>query len=193
MTLRALLLDMDGTLVETGTANFRAYAQALSERGVTVSRAAFEPLAQGRHWRQFLPGLLGGDLEAAAQVAARKAVLYPDQAQFTRLNTGLLRLVRGFIAAGGQAALVSTASRANIDTILHHHGLVDLFAVVVSGNDVTRHKPDPEAYHLAAARLGVGPRECLVFEDSDIGLAAARAFGADVLPVGPFVADVAGM
>lgn len=175
--LAALLVDMDGTLVETSAANFAAYAAALAEVGVTVARAEFDAVAAGRNWRQFLPGLLGDRAALAAQVAARKAVLYPGFAPLTRVNPGLVQLIASF-RQGGRAALVSTASRANIDTILRHHGLVDLFDEIVSGNDVRAHKPDPEAYRLAAARLRLTPQACLVIEDSDIGIRAAEAFGA---------------
>lgn len=184
MSLRALLVDMDGTLVDTAEANFRAYAEALSEAGVSIARPDFERIATGRNWRQFLPPLLGHDMERAAAVAGRKAALYPRHAGATVLNAGLVVLLRDFAARGGKVALVTTASRPNVDTILHSHGLSGLFDLIVSGNDVQRHKPDPEAYALAAARLGVTAGECLVFEDSEIGIRAARAFGAPVCPVG---------
>ncbi|SIS52876.1 HAD family hydrolase [Phaeovulum vinaykumarii] len=180
--LQALLVDLDGTLVETAAANHAAYAQALAEEGVQVARADFDAVAAGRNWRQFLPALLGAKAARAPDVAARKAALYGAYMGLTVPNAALIRLIGHFRADGaGKVALVSTASRANIERILGHHGLADLFDLVVSGNDVTRHKPDPEAYHLAAARLGVRPAQCLIFEDSEIGLAAAAAFGAPCL------------
>jgi HAD superfamily hydrolase (TIGR01509 family) len=57
------------------------------------------------------------------------------------------------------------------------------FDLVITGDDVQKHKPDPEAYRLAATRLGLTPEQCLVFEDSDIGMAAGLAFGAQVLRI----------
>ena len=56
-------------------------------------------------------------------------------------------------------------------------GVLDLFEVIVTGNQVSRGKPDPESYRLAAARLGIGPSECLVVENAPLGIQAARAAG----------------
>ena len=95
---------------------------------------------------------------------------------------GLLALLAG-CRDRVRTALVTTASRANVDAILDAHGLRPDFDVVVTGDDVSRHKPDPEAYLLAAARLAVAPAQCLVFEDSDIGLKSARAAGMAVVRV----------
>ena len=182
--VQAVLVDLDGTLVDTLGANRAAYAAALAEQGVSVSPAAFDRVAHGRNWRQFLPELLAkaGSPADPAVVAARKAALYGAMLGESRLNAGLVRLLE----AAGQACrlgLVTTASRANAEAVLRHHGLARLFEVVVTGDDVARHKPAPDAYALAARRLGVAAAECVVVEDSDIGVAAGEAFGAAVLRV----------
>jgi sugar-phosphatase len=64
---------------------------------------------------------------------------------------------------------------------LNASGLRDLFALVLSQDDVTRGKPDPQPYLLAAERLGLSPDELLVFEDTDVGVASAKAAGAQVV------------
>ncbi|HEY0044827.1 MAG TPA: HAD family phosphatase [Allosphingosinicella sp.] len=174
--VRALLVDLDGTLVDTAGANYAAYAQALKGVGVQISRVEFERVAFGRSWRQFLPPLLG-NAAACEAVAAEKARIYPDFLGETVLNTALARLIEAG-RPGWATALVTTASRVSAQAVLRHHRVETLFDTVVTGNDVTRHKPDPEAYRVAAGRLGAAPAECLAFEDSDIGEAAARAFGA---------------
>jgi HAD superfamily hydrolase (TIGR01509 family) len=76
-----------------------------------------------------------------------------------------------------RTALVTTASSLSVSALLHHFALEQVFDVVVAGDDVTRHKPDPEAYRLAITRLGVPAEECLAFEDSDGGIAGAAAAG----------------
>jgi beta-phosphoglucomutase len=178
----ALLFDLDGTLVDTRAANYAAYAAALAEVGVAIEEAAFNVLADGRNWRWFLPHILGEAAHRAPAVAARKAELYPDLVGQARPNPRMVALAR---AARGHVptAVVTTASAANAGAVLNRHGLAGLFDLVVSGDDVTRHKPDPEAYALAAARLGVEPARCLAFEDSDAGAASAAAAGVAVIRV----------
>lgn len=181
---RALLFDLDGTLVDTGAANAEAYARALAEAGVRVDAAAVARVASGRNWRQFLPELLAaaGSAVDPAVVARRKAELYPAAMDGLRLNAPLLALAAACRPAM-RTALVTTASGTNARAVLGHYALLSLFDVVVTGDDVGVHKPDPEAYHLAATRLGVAPSECLAFEDSDIGVASARAAGVPVVQV----------
>lgn len=181
MRLRAVLVDLDGTLVESDHANASAYAEALRDHGVEVEAAQVVPLINGRSWRGFLPELIGvrADVDPAS-VARRKQELYPRHFELLRLNQGLVDLVgamRGRFAVG----LVTTASRRSAEAILAHFALAGLFDTVVLGDDVARLKPDPEAYQLAAARLQVAPAECIVVEDSDVGVAAARAFGGHLL------------
>ena len=84
-----------------------------------------------------------------------------------------------------RTALVTTASAANARLILAHHDLARLFDTIVTGDDVRRHKPDPEAYLLAAARLDLRPEDCVILEDSAIGVAAGLAFGGAVLRLIP--------
>ena len=186
----ALLVDLDGTLVETGEANFQAYAAALREAGVEVDRGRFDEVSRGRNWRDFLPLLLAGTDASPATVAARKAALYGDFLHLTILNRGVVRLIE-LSRAQWRCALVTTASRRNAEAILRYHGLEHLFDRVVTGDDISRHKPDPEAYRLAAQELGAQPENCVAIEDTDIGAASATAFGAAVIRVQPILSRVA--
>lgn len=183
-TISAVLVDMDGTLVDTATANYEAYAAALRAVGVSVARELFDEVAQGRNWRQFLPELLraaGSDTDPAA-VAAHKAEIYPSTIPLTRVNNALVSLLESG-RPQWRTALVTTASGANAAAVLRYHQLEELFDTIVTGSDVARHKPDPEAYQVAAARLSVSPDRCLVVEDSDVGVASAIAFGAPCLRI----------
>ncbi|WP_127754116.1 HAD family phosphatase [Devosia sp. 1566] len=182
--IRAILVDLDGTLADTAAANHAAYAAALAEHGVAVEQERFHALSFGRNWRQFLPVMLeeAGVGSDPAVIAARKAQLYAGMMDMVAINTPLVRLLQ-LNRALCRTALVTTASAANAGAILAHHGLVDLFDTIVTGSDVQRHKPDPQAYQLAAERLEVLPEDCLIFEDSDIGMASASAFGAQAIRV----------
>lgn len=188
----ALLFDLDGTLVDTADANARAYAMALDEARIVVAPDAMRRLSHGRNWRQFLPEIISAaksDADAAA-IAKRKRELYPAMLDDVRLNEGLLALLRS-ARETFRTALVTTASRVNVLAVLERKRIADLFDTLVTGDDVSRHKPDPEAYQLAARRLGVAPALCLAFEDSAVGVASAQAAGMRVVAVSSdFPADV---
>lgn len=178
----ALLVDLDGTLIDTHDANFSAYDTALREIGITVSRVEFDAVAKGRNWRQFLPIILGNAAIDPGVVARRKLEIYPQMLHLTVVNDGVSRLV-ALANTALATALVTTASAASAKAVLSYHKLHGLFDVIVTGNDVTHHKPHPEAYQLAAEKLGVEAKDCVVIEDSDAGVASARAFGATVIRV----------
>ena len=75
------------------------------------------------------------------------------------------------------AAVTSSSVASSIDAILRRTGIRDLFAIIVDGGEVTHPKPHPEAYLLTASKLGVEPRRCVVFEDSTVGVRAAKNAG----------------
>jgi HAD superfamily hydrolase (TIGR01509 family) len=182
--VRALLVDLDGTLADTAAANFEAYSAALAEAGAVVTRSRFDAVAAGLSWRQFLPPLLAeaGVTAEPVEIARRKAEIYAAKIGQIVVNEALVGVLE-MCRRGCRTALVTTASASAVSTINARFDLQRLFDTVVTGDDVERHKPDPEAYYLAAARLGVTPQQCIIIEDSDAGIAGAQAFGALVLKV----------
>jgi HAD superfamily hydrolase (TIGR01509 family) len=183
--VKALLVDLDGTLVDTADANFRAYRAALEPHGVTLTREWWLANGFGRNWRQFLPELLGESGAVAQDVANRKAALYPECVADTVVNEPLVKLLE-WLKPAVRTALVTAASRSATDLLLDFHGLRRLFDEVVTGDDVAAHKPSPLAFEAAAKRFGVRPDECMIIEDSEVGIAAAAAFGAPCLLVDNF-------
>ncbi len=179
--ITAFLFDLDGTLADTARLNVAAYAKALSEAGVAVAPGVLERNSPGRHWSQFIPPILAGVGSSIdpASIAERKKSIYAGLVQEVRLNVALLGLLDA-CRASVRTGLVTTASKANVDALIDTHDLRRRFDIVVTGDDVNRHKPHPEAYLIAAQRLGVSPADCLVFEDSDIGERSARDAGMHV-------------
>ena len=182
--LRALLFDLDGTLIDSARANDAAYSRALFEVGAPIAPDDVTRAAAGRQWREWVPELLrraGVDCDPAA-VARRKGELYRDMLGDLRVNFALLSLVES-VRPEMKTVLVTTASAESVRAILLHFHLDHEFDLVVTGDDVTQHKPDPEAYRLALALLQLDARDCLAFEDSDVGAASAEAAGVAIVRV----------
>lgn len=90
---------------------------------------------------------------------------------------GVERVVRSLQETGVTLAITSSAVGSSIDSILRRLGLRDAFSLIVDGSEVTHGKPDPEAYLVTARKLGVSPQDCLVLEDSEVGVLAAKRAG----------------
>jgi sugar-phosphatase len=173
--IRALLFDMDGTLVESDAPVARAWATWAAEYGVAPE--ALDAVAHG------VPAdgtvrLLRPDLDesgVAAASARQMELQYTDLDDVVALP-GAHELIATLEAAGVPWAVVTSADRELARRRLGVAG-IDA-AVLVARDDIARGKPDPEGYRTAAAALGVPARECLVVEDAEAGLAAGRAAGA---------------
>jgi HAD superfamily hydrolase (TIGR01509 family) len=182
---------MDGTLVETeqlwGEAMFELAAQ-LGGRMSDEARAATVGTSM-RTAMEILHADLGirrteAELHAdAVWVEQRTAELMADGVEWRRGAPELLRAVR---AAGLATALVTTTPRRLADLVLRSIRAQlgsDPFDLTVCGDEVPARKPDPAPYRQAMAGLGVAPGECVVIEDSDVGISAGLAAGAAVLGV----------
>ncbi|MDE1154578.1 MAG: HAD family phosphatase [Acidobacteriaceae bacterium] len=184
--IHALLVDLDGTLARTTEANWLSYGAALREVGVEITREHFLDSVQGRNWREFLPELLRAANNTAepAAVAQRKVELYRETLAEVPINLPLVKLLEDAHERFHlKTALVTSASKANVLELLRVQNLHRLFDVIVTGDDVAEHKPSPACYRLAAQQLGVQPDQCLVYEDAEVGVAAAEAFGALVIRI----------
>ena len=113
-----------------------------------------------------------------ASLAEEKEAIYREiYAPEIRPVEGLVPLLESLRAAGVRCAVGSSGCRANVDFVLEKCRIGEFFDARISGDRVTRCKPDPEIYLTAAAALGMAPAECVVFEDAKAGIESARRAG----------------
>ncbi|MFD3757507.1 HAD-IA family hydrolase [Streptomyces sp. NPDC058622] len=186
----ALLFDNDGTLVSSMESVHRCWTRWAREYGITEEEFARVEL-HGRPAAEIIAELLSAGVRAGA-LARIEALEVEDVAGGVVLLPGTEDLLSGLPA--GSWAVVTSATRPLAQARLREAG-IDC-PVIVSADDVTRGKPDPEPFLLAARRLGVDPAQCVVFEDAPAGLAAGWAAGMRTValttthPAGELRADV---
>ncbi len=182
--LQAVLFDMDGLLVDSEPLWFENERIVMARMGSGWTRADQEHL-------------IGGSLSHSVSYMAAKAARPAPPAVIGRwmvegmaalirrrglpLKPGAGGLLAELAAAGIPAALVTSAERAVMEAAIEVTGL--RMAVTVCAEDVSRSKPDPEPYQLAAALLGAEPARCVALDDSPTGVASAEAAGCTVIAV----------
>jgi HAD superfamily hydrolase (TIGR01509 family) len=196
--LRAVLWDMDGTLIDSGEYHWRTWRETLAELGVTLTREDFNGWFGSRNdriLRRYFPEIGPGDM---LRIGTLKEERY--RALVRRDGVTLLPGVGGWLArlarAGWRQAVASSAPPANIDVLVEVLGLTGVFQAIVSAEEVAQGKPAPDVFLRAAEKVGVPPARCVVVEDAAIGVEAGRRGGMRTIGIegghghGPLAADV---
>jgi beta-phosphoglucomutase family hydrolase len=181
---RAAVFDMDGVLVNNSRFHREAWRRLSREEGFALTDPEFWRQAIGRPVEEAVPRILGRPVppEETVRLARRKTALYHELADGHAAPVpGVVEFVRALAAADVPRALATSAMADSAARILEGLGLAAVFPVRVTAGHVRRGKPDPEVYLRAAARLGVPPAACVVFEDAVVGVEAARRAGMAVV------------
>jgi len=182
---QAYLFDMDGTLVNSEPLKGTALMMACKEYGADVDAALYK-------------AVMGNNWSVVTDYFFQQAQISPELTQFNQrfryhyegLLSEQLELLPGAVdyllrlrASGKKCALVSSAAQWMVDNILSAFDLIGLFDVVITQQDVTRHKPHPEAYLKALSQLKVDAHNAVIFEDSNAGIEAGVTSGCDVVAI----------
>jgi beta-phosphoglucomutase family hydrolase len=177
---RAVLWDLDGTLVDSAEFHWLSWRDTMASEGVTLTHQQFLDTF-GQKNDRILPGWLGpgANAERIRRVGEAKEAEYRRLAGAHGLTPlpGASAWVRRLHSQGWRQAIASSAPRENVGVMLRAIALDDMFEAIVSAEDVTRGKPDPQVFLAAAGRLGLPPDRCVVVEDAAVGVAAARSAG----------------
>ena len=179
----ALIFDFDGTLVDTGAVHFRTWAQVLRDDGVELDEEWFKArrgLAGEELIRQ-LNEHHGVSLEVKI-LSERKRRLYFELVHTVQEIKPVTDIVRASLGRFPMA-VASANIRPQVVITLEATGLIDYFGAIVTSEEVLNHKPHPDLFLLAAERIRAEPSRCVVYEDSEEGIEAARRAGMSVIDV----------
>lgn len=185
MAIRAVVFDLDGLMFDTEALFFRACSGVLESRGKRFTPEIMQSLIGRRavEVAGWLKDMAGVDEPPEAILAEVRERFTAEVDTAVHPTPGLIALLDHLQRAGVPAAVATSSGRAYVDRLLNRHGMADRFAFLLTSEDVTRGKPDPEIYRLAVERFGVEPAELLVLEDSPAGVEAGRGAGALTIAV----------
>lgn len=175
--MKLVIVDLDGTLFDTKDVNYHAYKEAITPYGYDLDYKYYCEFCNGRHYLDFLPQITTNDKETLSAIHKAKKMAYRDYLNKAVLNNGLVDIIR-LMKSEYKTAVVTTASRDNCYDILNQFNLIELFDLILTHDDVTKAKPNPEGFLKAMHHFNVTPADTIIFEDSDVGLEAAKRSGA---------------
>ena len=196
-TPKAVIWDVDGTLIDSAHAHWQSWRVIFAEEGLPdLDEATFVAWFGRRNddiMREHFRGRLA--FEEAMALALRKEAHYLDRlrSEGALVPPGVNMWLDRLAADGWKLGIGTSAPRENIEIILHHAGWIDRFDAIVTKDDVRHGKPDPEVFLTAAARLGVDPSRAIVVEDAEAGILGAHRAGMRTIGVGLRHAEVGAM
>lgn len=183
--LKALLFDLDGTLVYTDDLHHQAWQEILRGRALpSITRTFFQQYISGKQNQDIVRALLPelSEAESTALIDAKEARFRTLARGITPLP-GARKMLQWARRQQLRTGLVTNAPRQNTDLLLSRLGLAEAFDVTVLAEEAPAGKPDPAPYRLALSKLGLTPSEVLAFEDSPAGIRAARNAGLTVVAI----------
>lgn len=183
--LKAVIFDMDGVLVDTEPLNDRHKTVYLKRMGIDITPNFFESL-RGVRIREFWERIISeyglkDDIDFLMEDSKMDYLQFLKSLKDFNLIPGINSLINRLESSGLKLAVASSAFKLRVETILEMFNIKNKFRVVISGDDVKKGKPHPEIYLLTAKKLQVGTGDCVVIEDSENGVVAAKSAGMKVV------------
>ena len=179
---KCAIFDMDGTLFNTNDVNYYAYNEALAKYNLSIDYDYYCKNCNGKHYKVFIPEYVNNDIEKVEDIHNSKKKLYSKYLDKVKINNHLIEFIK-LIKKEYFIALVTTASKTNTNDILKHTNTFELFDLILTADDITRPKPNPEGFIKAIEYFKIDPENCIIFEDSDIGIEAALKTGSEVVKI----------
>lgn len=176
--IKALIFDLDGTLVNTELLHYQAWQKILLQNGVAeFTTERFLDYVGTSNEKVAVDYIFAHGIEKSVEeLVLEKQAVYMKLIPEIELCAGVRQILEQYRGTL-QLAVASSSHKREIVAILESHGVADYFSEVIGGDMVTKKKPDPEIYLKVQSLLGVSVAECLAFEDSGHGLNAAKSAG----------------
>ena len=183
---RGILFDMDGVLIDSEPVHEKSIIAFTAELGEALYDEAILHSFKGTPEKSMAARLLAMYPEQTLteeQIIQRSIALFAERFDQVEMIGGALDFLMKSHASGRKHGLTTSASRASQQLVFETFGFGKFFDTIVTGEDITHGKPDPEPYLLTAARLGLTVGECLVIEDSINGIRSGKAAGCQVIAI----------
>jgi beta-phosphoglucomutase-like phosphatase (HAD superfamily) len=181
--IEGIIFDCDGTLADTMPLHWRAWQVITARHRLHLPEDRFYALGgvPSRDILKMLSVEQGVALDHLAVAREKESEYLPLISQVEPINivVAIAREHHGRIPL----AVASGGTRRIIEQVLEHLGIRNLFAAIVTSEDVTRQKPAPDIFLEAARRIGVAPQACRAYEDTDLGMQAIRSAGMEAVDV----------
>ena len=175
MSFKAGIFDLDGVIVDTVPIHFKAWKRMFSDYGKEFNFDDYKKKVDGiprtNGCRAILTDLSDDEIITASE---KKQVYYLEylKNEGIKVYDSTIELVNSLLRNSIKVAVISSSK--NLFMILEKAGIGGLFEVKISGNDITKGKPDPQVFLMAAQRLKISADDCVVFEDATLGVEAAK-------------------
>jgi len=183
--LEAAIWDMDGVIADTAPYHFKAWREVFQKRGVNFTEEDFKRNF-GQRNDTIIRNTLGGSISPSEVdvVASEKEENFRRRiGQNVKPLPGAVELIRLLKERGVKIAIASSAPVENIQLVSRRLGINNYFQAIVWGREVIEGKPSPQGFLLAAKKLEVEPKNCVVIEDAIAGVTAAKRAGMKCLAV----------
>lgn len=181
------LFDLDGTLFDTRDVNYYAYKEALEKYDFQLDYNYYTKQCNGRHYTEFLPIITNNAGEDMYEkIHSIKKIAYRKYLSKAKINDKLFDIIRLYKESNYILVVVTTASKTNTFDILKCFNVFDLFDLIVTSEDYERTKPYPDGFIYAMNKYNISNINTIIFEDSDVGIAAALATGSTVFKIENF-------
>lgn len=184
--IEGILFDMDGVVVDNLPYHVDAWLLFCEKKGIPLTRETFYKELNGMNSKDTFEWFFKKQMtrDEVYPLEEEKEEIYREfYAPYRKPLDGLVEFLKEIRLNGIKVALATSAGQGNIDFTIDGIGLRDPFDVIVGGGEVSKGKPDPEIYVLAAQKLGVNPSNCWVIEDSLQGIKSGQSAGCKVVGI----------